>query len=82
MENLNLRIAGIYRLQRRIGEGSFGDVYTETNTEADEDAAIKLEHVLIDPSLLERESRCLSIPLWGSGHFTRCTYIRRNVNTT
>ena len=56
--------------------------HQETNTEADEDAAIKLEHVLIDPSLLERESRCLSIPLWGSGHFTRCTYIRRNVNTT
>ncbi len=68
----DLRIAGKYRLQRRIGGGSFGAVYIGnrcgwsrwlleahhtqgTNIDTGEDVAIKLEHVSIDPSLLEGE---------------------------
>lgn len=65
-------MGGKYRLQRRIGGGSFGAVYIGnisgysqllqntyltqgTDIETDKEVAIKLEHVSIDPSLLEGE---------------------------
>lgn len=65
-------MGGKYRLQRRIGGGSFGDVYIGnrtgrsqlfhkafhaqgTNVDTGEEVAIKLEHVSIDPSILECE---------------------------
>lgn len=55
MGNLDLRIAGKYQLQRRIGDGSFGAVYIGINLDTGEEVAIKLEHVSIDPSLLRGE---------------------------
>lgn len=55
MGQLDLKVGGKYRLQRRIGGGSFGAVYIGTDIETDKEVAIKLEHVSIDPSLLEGE---------------------------
>ncbi|KAL8773208.1 MAG: hypothetical protein Q9209_001884 [Squamulea sp. 1 TL-2023] len=55
MGQLDLRIADKYRLQRRIGGGSFGAVYIATCIKTGEEVAIKLEYVSIYPSLLEGE---------------------------
>lgn len=42
---MELRVAGNYRLGRRIGSGSFGDVYVGTNVLTGEDVALKLEPI-------------------------------------
>ncbi|KAI4258588.1 MAG: hypothetical protein L6R42_004999, partial [Xanthoria sp. 1 TBL-2021] len=55
MKNLDIRIAGKYQLQRRIGGGGFGDVYIGTKIDTGEDVAIKLEHVCKDQPFLEAE---------------------------
>ncbi|KAL8992300.1 MAG: hypothetical protein Q9169_007205 [Polycauliona sp. 2 TL-2023] len=55
MGQLDLRIAGKYKLQRRIGGGGFAAVYIGTSIESGEEVAIKLEHVDIDPSQLKDE---------------------------
>ncbi|KAL8674327.1 MAG: hypothetical protein Q9168_001256 [Polycauliona sp. 1 TL-2023] len=55
MKQLDLRIAGKYKLQRRIGGGGFGAVYIGTSIETDEEVAIKLEHASISPSQLKAE---------------------------
>ncbi|MCJ1427636.1 serine/threonine protein kinase [Sticta canariensis] len=55
MKNLDIRIAGKYQLQRRIGGGGFGDVYIGTKIDTGEDVAIKLEHVYKDQPFLEAE---------------------------
>lgn len=40
-----LRVGGRYRLGRKIGSGSFGDIYLGTNIHTNEDVGIKLESV-------------------------------------
>lgn len=39
-----IRVAGKYRLGRKIGSGSFGDIHLGTNTISGEEVAIKLEN--------------------------------------
>jgi len=39
----DLRVGGKYRLGRKIGSGSFGDIYHGTNAQTNEEVAIKLE---------------------------------------
>ena len=41
---MDIRIAGRYRLGRKIGGGSFGDVYLATDLTTQEEVAVKLEH--------------------------------------
>lgn len=38
----DIRIAGKYRLGRKIGSGSFGDLYLGTHIQTGEEVAIKL----------------------------------------
>ena len=38
-----MRVAGKYLIQRKLGAGSFGDVYLGLNTETNEEVAIKIE---------------------------------------
>jgi serine/threonine protein kinase len=42
---MELRVGGKYRLGRKIGSGSFGDIYLGTNIATKEEVAIKLECV-------------------------------------
>ena len=42
---MELRVGGKYRLGRKIGYGSFGDIYLGTNVQTNEEVAIKLESV-------------------------------------
>lgn len=80
MGNLDLRIAGKYRLQSRIGGGSFGDVYIATDVDSGDEVAIKLEHISVDPSLLEREADVYRSLSGGAGiprihaYKTECEY--------
>ena len=41
---MDIRIAGRYRLGRKIGGGSFGDIYLATDVTTNEEVAVKLEH--------------------------------------
>ena len=41
--DLDIRIAGRYRLGKRIGGGSFGDIYLATDVRNEEEFAVKLE---------------------------------------
>ncbi|KAH8062812.1 protein kinase [Aureococcus anophagefferens] len=41
---MELRVGKKYRLGRKIGSGSFGDIYLGTNLTSGEEVAIKLEH--------------------------------------
>jgi len=43
MAKMELRVGGMYRLGRKIGSGSFGDIYLGTNINSGEEVAIKLE---------------------------------------
>jgi len=42
---MELRVGGKYRLGRKIGSGSFGDVYLGTNVQTGEEVAVKLESI-------------------------------------
>ena len=49
-------IFGKYRIKQRIGEGSFGKIFSAENIITGEDVAVKIEPKEINPSLLEVES--------------------------
>jgi len=42
--DMDIRIAGKYKLGRKIGSGSFGDIYLATDVNTNEEVAVKLEH--------------------------------------
>ncbi|KAI9772782.1 MAG: serine/threonine protein kinase, partial [Candelina submexicana] len=82
-KNLDLRVADDFRLQRRIGEGSFSAVYLGkecawshlchethelgTHIDTHDEVAIKLECVSVDPSLLEHEADVYQTLSGGAG---------------
>jgi len=43
--DLEVRVGGIFRLGRKIGHGSFGEVYMGKNIHNGEEVAMKLEHL-------------------------------------
>jgi len=43
--SMELRVGGKYRLGRKIGSGSFGDIYLGTHIQTNEEVGIKLESV-------------------------------------
>ena len=51
------RIASKYRVGRKIGSGSFGDIYLATNTQTNEQVAVKMEKVITSHPQLLYESR-------------------------
>ncbi|MEW5314822.1 MAG: hypothetical protein WDW38_006291 [Sanguina aurantia] len=64
---LDIRIAGRYRLGRKIGGGSFGDIYLGTNIQNGEEVAIKLESVKTRHPQLLYESKLYKILQGGVG---------------
>eukprot|EP00949_MAST-11_sp_MAST-11-sp1_P001996 g1996.t1 len=62
-----LRVGGKYRLGRKIGSGSFGDIYKGTNVTTNEEVAIKIEHTKSKHPQLLYESRVYKLLAGGTG---------------
>merc|ERR1712066_280258 len=62
-----LRVGGKYRLGRKIGSGSFGDIYIGTNVQTGEEVAIKLESIKSKHPQLLYESKLYKILAGGVG---------------
>ncbi len=54
---MDLRVGKKFRLGKKIGSGSFGDIYHGTNLISGEEVAIKLESIDSKHPQLEYESR-------------------------
>ncbi|KAJ3105986.1 serine/threonine protein kinase [Phlyctochytrium planicorne] len=54
---IDIRVGGKYRIGRKIGSGSFGDIYLGTNVVNGEEVAIKLESVKAKHPQLEYEAK-------------------------
>ena len=54
---MELRVGKKYRLGRKIGSGSFGDIYLGTNMTTGEEVAIKLESVKTKHAQLLKENK-------------------------
>ncbi len=73
---MELRVGKKYRLGRKIGSGSFGDIYLGTNMTTGEEVAIKLESVKTKHPQLLYESKIYRILHGGckfiseTAHFT------------
>jgi hypothetical protein len=61
LRNMELRVGKKYRLGRKIGSGSFGDIYLGTNMTTGEEVAIKLESVKTKHPQLLYESKIYRI---------------------
>lgn len=59
--SLELRVGKKFRLGRKIGSGSFGDIYLGTNMTSGEEVAIKLESVKSKHPQLLYESKIYKI---------------------
>ncbi|ODV89910.1 hypothetical protein CANCADRAFT_19333, partial [Tortispora caseinolytica NRRL Y-17796] len=78
----NLRIGGKYRVQRKIGSGSFGEIYLGVNIISGEEVAIKLESVRARHPQLEYEARVYKALSGGVGvPFVRHYGTERDYNT-
>jgi len=64
---MDLRVGNKYRLGRKIGSGSFGDIYLGTNITNNEEVAIKLEPVKTKHPQLFYESKLYKILSGGVG---------------
>ncbi|MCO5613519.1 hypothetical protein L7F22_067796 [Adiantum nelumboides] len=61
------RVGTKYRLGRKIGSGSFGEIYIGTNVQSNEEVAIKLESVRTKHPQLLYESKLYKILQGGTG---------------
>jgi casein kinase 1 len=61
------RVGGKYRLGRKIGSGSFGEIYLGTNIQTNEEVGIKLENVKTKHPQLHYESKLYKILQGGTG---------------
>ncbi|XP_010531866.1 PREDICTED: casein kinase 1-like protein 2 [Tarenaya hassleriana] len=61
------RVGNKFRLGRKIGAGSFGDIYIGTNIQTNEEVAIKLENVKTKHPQLLYESKLYKILQGGTG---------------
>lgn len=64
---MELRVGGRYRLGRKIGSGSFGDIYLGENTITHEEVAIKLENVKTKHPQLHIEAKLYKLMSGGVG---------------
>ncbi|CAG8580624.1 5569_t:CDS:2 [Acaulospora colombiana] len=64
---IDLRVGGKYRLGKKIGSGSFGDIYLGINIISGEEVAIKLESVKAKHPQLEYESKVYKTLAGGVG---------------
>lgn len=61
------RVGSKYRLGRKIGSGSFGEIYIGTNSQSNEEVAVKLESVNTRHPQLHYESKLYRILQGGTG---------------
>ena len=66
-DDMELRVGGKFRLGRKIGSGSFGDIYIGTNIQTGEEVAIKLESIKSRHPQLLYESKLYKILGGGVG---------------
>ena len=64
---MDLKVGGKYRLGRKIGHGSFGDIYLGINIQTNEEVAVKLEKVRSSHPQLLYESRVIRTLQGGVG---------------
>lgn len=64
---MELRVGNKYRLGRKIGSGSFGDIYIGTDITNGEEVAIKLESVQTKHPQLQYESKLYRVLQGGEG---------------
>lgn len=64
---MDLQVGSKFRLKRRIGAGSFGEIYIGENIISKEEVAIKLETVRTRPPQLQGESRVYKFLAGGCG---------------
>ncbi|XP_062091064.1 casein kinase 1-like protein 1 [Humulus lupulus] len=64
---MDTRVGGKFRLGRKIGSGSFGEIYLGTNIQTNEEVAIKLENVKTKHPQLLYESKLYRILQGGTG---------------
>jgi len=64
---MELRVGGKFRLGRKIGSGSFGDIYLGTNVQTGEEVAVKLESIKSTHPQLLYESKLYKILAGGVG---------------
>ncbi|EJW77589.1 hypothetical protein WUBG_11500 [Wuchereria bancrofti] len=64
---MELRVGGRFRLGRKIGSGSFGDIYLGQNIVTQEEVAIKLECVKTKHPQLHIEARLYKLMSGGIG---------------
>lgn len=55
--NMEIRIGGKYRIDKKLGKGAFGHVYSGQNINGSSDVAIKLESLDCKNPMLAYESR-------------------------
>lgn len=72
---MELRVGKKYRLGRKIGSGSFGDIYLGTNMTTGEEVAIKLESVKTKHPQLLYESKIYRILHGGCELSYSCIFI-------
>lgn len=72
-EAMELRVGKKYRLGRKIGSGSFGDIYLGTNMTTGEEVAIKLESIKTKHPQLLYESKIYRI-LHGGCKLSICSF--------
>jgi serine/threonine protein kinase len=75
---MELRVGKKYRLGRKIGSGSFGDIYLGTNMTTGEEVAIKLESVKTKHPQLLYESKIYRI-LHGGCKSAVLMHVRRRL---
>ncbi|KAJ0007049.1 hypothetical protein Pint_28980 [Pistacia integerrima] len=61
------RVGNKFRLGRKIGSGSFGEIYLGTNSQTNEEVAIKLENIKTKHPQLQYESKLYKILQGGTG---------------
>ncbi|RCN39543.1 kinase domain protein [Ancylostoma caninum] len=64
---MELRVGGRFRLGRKIGSGSFGDIYLGLNVQTNEEVAVKLECVKSKHPQLHIEGRLYRVMSGGVG---------------
>ena len=69
---MDIRIAGRYRLGRKIGGGSFGDIYLATDVTTQEEVAVKLEHSKTKHPQLHVECKFYKVRIFSYYSHTTC----------
>ena len=64
---MDLRVGGKYRIGKKIGSGSFGDIYLGINIISGEEVAIKLESIKAKHPQLEYEAKVYKTLAGGVG---------------